>query len=366
MIEMLVQCEKPYSIHFLENIFTSPELKNKLHSFSQKKIIIADSKVAQLYGINLQNILNCELISFPHGEQNKTRETKQQIENELFKKKLGRDTLIIALGGGVTTDISGFIAATYCRGVPCIYIPTTLLAMVDASIGGKTGINTPFGKNTVGTFTQPNAVFIDSYFLETLSEPEFMSGFIELLKHSLIYDKALYLELKKNINSIKSKNYSYLNEIIYKSCLIKKQIVEQDETESSLRAILNFGHNIAHAIETIENYSMPHGTAVAIGMIVESYLSTRLNLLSNQEFEDIKQFIESTGLNLTTNAFNHKNQFISLLQQDKKTKNNDCHFILLQSIGQVFTNNSNQYTHIVKSDILNETLDWAQDYFSCL
>ena len=189
-----------------------------------RRAIITDSNVAPLYGSQFEG----ELFIFPAGEEHKTRATKEHLENQLFEKGFGRDTCIVALGGGVVNDLAGFLAATYCRGVPLVLIPTTLLAMVDASIGGKNGVNTPFGKNMVGTFYPPQKVIIDTRFLETLPPREFLNGKMEMIKHGLIADSALFASLEGPYN---------LEKVIFENRRIKEEIVQADEKETGMRHI---------------------------------------------------------------------------------------------------------------------------------
>lgn len=331
-VDYCAAIDKRFAILVDENIFF---LGKKLLAFFQKKKIPA------------------ELFSVPAGEKNKTRETKQLLEDQLLEKKFGRDSCFIAIGGGVTTDIVGFLAATYCRGVPVIYFPTSLLAMVDASVGGKTAVNTPFGKNLIGTFTQPLSVWIDVESLETLPPSEWENGLVEMLKHGLIADKDYFIELK-NYNENKSIDW------IVKSCQIKKAIVEQDEHDLGIRQLLNYGHTIGHGIESIANYKISHGQAVALGIMVESYIAMQLGVLSKAVFEVIYQAFQP----IQSSVFQHLDLFMQSLQRDKKSKKNIPHFVLLQDIGkpQVI---DNQYSFPVSDKIIHQALIWAKESLSC-
>jgi 3-dehydroquinate synthase len=312
---------------------------------------------AQLEASNL----SVELLCIKAGEKNKTREAKQQLEDALLDKKLGRDTFLIALGGGVVTDLVGFVAATYCRGIPVMYLPTTLLAMVDASIGGKTGVDTPFGKNLIGLFYQPEAVFMDLNVLSTLPNNEWSNGVVEILKHGLIRDKELFQHLQKNTLTLH--NPEHLVEIIYQSCLIKKEIIEQDEQDLGLRQLLNFGHTIGHAIERLEQFKISHGEAVAIGMLVEAHLATLVGVLDLAIVKEIELTLQQYELPLKTAAFNDKVAFKQALELDKKAANSQVYFVLLSGIG---TTHSKQNKHVfsVDASCLDQSLRWAYKKFA--
>ncbi|MDA9271809.1 3-dehydroquinate synthase, partial [bacterium] len=265
-----IHASTPYPIYIGQQLLETALLADCCTQINKRLVIITDTNLVNSLGIQLQQQLQQQglqalLLACPAGEIHKTRETKQQLEDELLARQYGRDTCLIALGGGVVTDLVGFLAATYCRGLPVIYVPTTLLAMVDASIGGKTGVNTPHGKNLIGTFTQPQAVFMDINTLNTLPENEWHNGMAEMIKHSLIADATIFKLLQQNVEKIIQRDAIFLIDMIHASCLIKKNIVEQDEQEQGLRQLLNFGHTIGHAIETIEHYRLSHGEAVAIG-----------------------------------------------------------------------------------------------------
>jgi 3-dehydroquinate synthase len=283
----------------------------------------------------LQNQVPYKII-IPSGERYKTLSTCQHIWNELFKANADRNTLLINLGGGVIGDMGGFCAATYKRGIPFIQIPTTLLSQVDASIGGKLGIDYHDIKNSIGVFCNPQAVFIDTFFLNTLSHEERKSGFAEMLKHALIADSEQWHQIKK-LNPIE---YEKLNPFLTASLLIKKNIVEQDPYEKGIRKSLNFGHTIGHAIESSSFQTtepLLHGEAVAYGMVAEAYLSIKGADLSQHEFREIK----TTIFNIY-GSFKFKNQdpqqLLALMRQDKKNEGEGINFSLLPTIGSVKVN----------------------------
>lgn len=364
---LTIQFEKTYPIYIENDVFKTHWIEY-CKKLTQRLVIITDSNLIDTLGQDLKACLrtaniDADLLCIPAGENNKTRETKQQLEDALFNKKLGRDTCLIAVGGGVVTDLVGFVAATYCRGIPVMYLPTTLLAMVDASMGGKTGVDTPFGKNLIGAFYQPDAVFMDLNVLNTLPTPEWGNGVVEMLKHGLIRDKALFEHLQENSQNLH--HPEHLLEVIYKSCLIKKEIIENDERDMGVRQLLNFGHTIGHAIELIEQFQIRHGEAVAIGMLVEAYLSVLMGILDIAVLDDIEQTLRHYQLPLKTTAFNDITAFKNALALDKKATNNQVYFVLLSAIG---TTHSTQNKHVFSADsaLLEESLVWAYEKFRCL
>lgn len=355
-----------YPIYIENNLLDSALLKECCLKLNKRPVIITDSNLVNL-GKRLKDTLQeqgliSELLVFPAGEIHKTRETKQLLEDELLTRQYGRDTCLIALGGGVVSDLVGFIGATYCREIPVIYIPTTLLAMVDASIGGKTAVNTPYGKNLIGTFTQPHAVFIDTNTLKTLPKREWHNGMAEIIKHSMIADADLFYMLQSNSAKIKNHDFALLIDIIYRNCLIKKNIVEQDEKEQGIRKLLNFGHTIGHAIEKIENYNISHGEAIAIGMLVETQLSIQHGYLNPDTLAILDKILKDYGLPLKTRAFQNKDILRKTLMLDKKAINNTPYFVLLDEIGK--PHNHNGYCVSLDSIYLENALNWAAENFA--
>ena len=318
-------------------------------SLSKRGALLVDAHIAQTHGATIQKALGYELISIPSGEIHKTRELKEQLENELLKRQMGRDALIVGMGGGVTTDLVGFLASTYLRGVPLVLIPTTLLGMVDAAIGGKTGVDTPFGKNTIGSFYLPKAVFIESRFLKTLPKQELKNGLSEILKYGLIQDEALWNRCRHWEKDLES--------LIHASIRCKIHIVEQDfEEKGGLRRTLNFGHTVGHALELLSHFQMPHGEAVALGSMAESYLSHLLGYLSLDSLETILQFYRKLGY-----AF-QKFDPIALLEamkRDKKSQNGEPRFVLIDRIGHCVPFNG-EYCTAVKPSMLQKMIEWME------
>ena len=301
-------------------------------------------------------------IILPAGEQKKTIETVQKIWMAMNEAKLDRKALVINLGGGMVGDIGGFAASTYMRGVDFIQIPTTLLAQIDSSVGGKTGINFGGIKNLIGTFNQPVGVLIDTQTLQSLPKREFVSGFAEMIKHGLISDKDYF----ENVISKKPEEFSQeeLVELITRSCAIKKQIVENDETESGSRKLLNFGHTIGHAIEALSletDNSLLHGEAVSIGMVAEAKISQLRNMISERELQAIKNALNETGLptSLRREALPDGRQesqinIFKKMHSDKKNEKGVINFTLLSSIGKAVINQND-----ISEEIINQALKYV-------
>lgn len=331
-----------------------------LNTLASRFAIITDDQIAPLYGESLRKSLSdsgldTHLFTFPHGEEYKTRSTKELLENQMFENGLGRDTCIIAVGGGVVTDLAGFIAATYCRGVPLVMIPTSLLGMVDASIGGKTGVNVPYGKNMVGCIYQPQKVVIDTSILKSLPQKELANGFAETIKHGLVADNKLFEYLEKHSEQLLAQEPATIETVIYESCRIKKEIVEHDEKEKGRRHLLNFGHTIGHALERLSHYSLSHGEAVAIGLVVESYLSMKLGGLNQRSFDRIKNILRQYGLPLQPPTPFPAQDVLSAMALDKKAINGQPRFVMIDAIGSPHSFNS-QYCTVINAATIKDSL----------
>ncbi len=318
----------------------------KKNSAANEYAIITDSNVAKIYGEKLlkdfeKNNLHAHLIVFPAGEKSKTRATKEKIENHMMNLNLRRDTCIIALGGGVVGDVAGFVAATYMRGIPYMQVPTTLLSMVDSSIGGKVGIDTKDAKNVIGAFYQPKKVVIDISLLKTLPNSEISNGISEIIKHALIRDKDFFHFIEKNIDRIMNCDEDTLIKVIKRSCEIKAFVVAEDEKEKGIRKILNYGHTIGHAIESSLNYKISHGNAIAIGMSYAAKLSARLGFLHEGSVIRQNNLFQYAGLphKLSHHKLKPK-KILEHVQYDKKILNGKINFILLNSIGDAVISDS--------------------------
>lgn len=322
--------------------------------------VVTDSNVEKLYaekfiGELKKIIKNVHLISFPAGESSKSKEMKSHIEDLMFELKLGRDSAVIALGGGVVGDLAGFVASTYMRGLPYIQIPTTLVACVDSSIGGKTGIDTKYGKNLIGAFHQPRAVFIDTTTLKTLKRKEVSEGLAEVIKYGVIRDGEFFQYLHKNIKDSYTFKEEVLNHIIKTGCIIKADVVEKDEKESNLRKILNFGHTVGHAIEQLSEYKISHGEAISIGMVIESEIALSVTGWDKQDHNDLKKLINKTDLPLELPDNMESENIIEIMKKDKKVRKGTIEMSLPDSIGKMY-NDSGQYGIKVEEDLIHSVL----------
>jgi 3-dehydroquinate synthase len=357
MLTITVQTIPSYPLHIDEGLLFGQALLACCQAHGNTVVIVTDENIAPLYAqalkAHLEQICKVHLIVCPAGETYKTRQTKAMIEDEMLSLGCGRDTCLVALGGGTITDLAGFVAATYCRGIPAILCPTSLLAMADASIGGKTGLNTAFGKNLIGTFSQPVAVFMDTKTLDSLPEPLYREGLSEVLKHALIHSPALFEQLQQD-SPLKRDN---ITDILLASCKVKCHYVEQDPYEAGPRKVLNYGHTIGHALETLSDYQLSHGQAVAIGLLLESLLSMQLGLLPSVSYERIKTAILKDALfpSPLPEAYCQIDPLISLMRADKKAKANIPHFVLLKEIGQPYIQQG-KYAHPVEGSILKDLL----------
>lgn len=323
---------------------------------TDKCAIITDSNVKNLYGKNLLKFikdqgLGVELFDFPAGENSKKWEVAGKIGRALAKKEFNKNSLIIALGGGVVGDLAGFIASFYKRGISCIQIPTTLIGQIDSGIGGKTGVDIPEGKNLFGTFYQPKAVIIDIDFLKSLPAKEIQNGLAEAIKYGMIQNVELFKYLEENYLS---RSEEFYLKTIKESVKIKVGIVEQDEKETELRKILNYGHTIGHAIETIEQYKISHGAAIGLGMAYEGRISNQMNLLSGKDLERQNKLIQAVGLPIHYKG--RAESLIKAMKIDKKSKFGKIYFILPTKIGEI-RREENQVAFPVDISLLEKVLD---------
>ena len=326
-----------YPIYVGEGLIENYDLLKK-HISNKKVAIITNSKVASLYLKKVTNILSNEKdiipIILPDGEAFKNLETLNLIYDALLTNKANRQATLIALGGGVIGDITGFAAATFMRGVDFIQIPTTLLSQVDSSVGGKTGINHQLGKNMIGAFYQPKCVIADISLLKTLPDKELSAGLAEVIKYGLIRDSIFFEWLENNIAGIMKRDPQLLIQSVICSCQNKADIVEADEFESGIRAILNLGHTFGHAIETATGYGKwLHGEAIATGMVMAAYLSEQMGWLSKEENKRIKSLIIQANLPINPPEIS-KQKFLDLMQLDKKTKEDQISLVLQKGIGK--------------------------------
>ncbi|MEW6518331.1 MAG: 3-dehydroquinate synthase [Thermodesulfobacteriota bacterium] len=321
---------------------------------AKRYVVIADDRVAALYGRMLIDSLtgqgiSCELLVFPHGEASKNMTTIARLTSSLAQLGVDRKDCLIALGGGVTGDITGFVAAIYMRGIPFVQVPTTLLAQVDSSVGGKTGVDIPEGKNLVGAFYQPRAVYIDSQVLTSLPSAELLNGLAEVIKYGVIYDRDFFDFLAARREQILHLQLPVLEEVIVRCCQIKAAVVAADEKEADLRRILNYGHTLGHAVEAASDFAIAHGMAVAMGMVAANKLAQAKSLLAPQEAERISQVIAGFGLPVIIPRNLDPQRMKSFLKTDKKAVAGRPFFVLPTAIGQV----------IITDDVAEELIDLA-------
>jgi len=326
-------------------------------------VVVSDSNVAGLYAAALTAKLR-ELgrrvaapIVFPAGEQSKSRRVKSRVEDRMFRSGLGRDTVVVALGGGVVGDVAGFVAATYARGVELVQIPTSLLAMVDSSIGGKTGLDVPWGKNLIGAFHQPAIVLIDPRLLGTLDPAQFRAGMAEVVKHAVIRDRPLFKFIEANLAGIIRKDEELLAELIARNCRIKAAVVEEDERESNLRQILNFGHTVGHAVEACCGYRLLHGEAVAAGMCVEADLARRMGLLAGEAARQVSALLQRLKLPVDLAGLKiSAEKLIELTALDKKARQGRPKYALPCAVGEMARAVGGSYVHEVDERLAREAL----------
>lgn len=302
--------------------------------------IITDSNVEILYAKSLQeNLQNkcmkASLFSFAPGESQKTLDTVKDVYTFLIQEGFNRKDLLFAVGGGVVGDLTGYVAATYLRGIDFIQIPTTLLAQTDSSIGGKTGVDFDSYKNMVGAFKMPRLVYMNITVLQSLDNRQFFSGFAEVMKHGLIKDANFYEWLITNMYEICERDLDTLEEMIMRSCTIKKLVVEKDPTEQGDRALLNFGHTIGHAIEKARNFDLFHGECVALGCVAAAHISLKRELISTEEYYEIRDMFVPFYLPITVENI-VPSEIVTLTRSDKKMEAGTIKFILLKKIGKAF------------------------------
>jgi len=335
--------ERSYPIYIGEGLISNYELIGQ-HLPHKKIAIITNDLVADIYLAPLINSLSPhkDVISIflPDGEKYKNTDSLNIIYSQLLKNKADRNTTLIALGGGVIGDITGFAAATYMRGINFIQMPTTLLSQVDSSVGGKTGINHPQGKNMIGAFYQPKCVITDVNVLSTLPRRELSAGLAEVIKYGLIRDVRFFKWLEDNIQSLVAMNLDLLIEAILQSCQNKADVVEADEFESGIRAILNLGHTFGHAIEVAQGYgNWLHGEAVSAGMVMAARLSQGMDWLSDKDVKRIIKLIKNAGLPTKPPTIPVK-KYLELMMLDKKTKDGQINLVLQKSIGEAVLTNA--------------------------
>jgi len=332
------------------------------HCPAARYAVLADARVAELYGGRLIAGLRdagmpAELLAFPGGEGQKTRETWAALSDRMLAAGLGRDAAVIALGGGVAGDVAGFVAATYLRGLPWVAVPTTLLAMIDASIGGKTGVDVPAGKNLVGAFHQPALVVADLDTLATLAPAQVAAGMAEAVKHGVVGDAEYFGLLERERRGIAARETAALERVVVRSVEIKAAVVASDERETGRRAVLNFGHTIAHALEAVARFELPHGEAVAIGMAREARLAEQIEVAEAGTAERIRRLLEAYGLPVAVPAGVRLDDVLAAMRGDKKARAGAVRFALPRAIGVMHGDAARGWTIGVGEDLVRGVLE---------
>ena len=331
---------KRYPVILLPSLFTSPDWFDQIQFPSRKLTIVTNSIVGSLYLQKIKNIFKeknfiVSSVTIPDGEEYKQLNTVEKIYHELLRQGLDRKSFLIALGGGVITDITGFVASTYLRGIPYFQIPTSLLAQVDSSVGGKTGVNLEEGKNLIGTFYQPEGVMVGLDFLQSLPDREFREGLSEVIKASLLKGGEFFEFFRKNISMILGQDQKTLEEVIYQSIQFKGEIIQEDEKESGIRSILNYGHTLGHAFEKTLGYgALRHGEAVAVGMIGAAKIAEEMGMMSADLVNIHQKLLVRCGLPTSLPYSVNANIFIQSLLKDKKNVSGSLRMVLLEAIGK--------------------------------
>jgi 3-dehydroquinate synthase len=326
--------------------------------------VISDSHVGKLYGEKLVAELlgsgvRAELITFPAGEWNKTRETWSALSDRLVAARFGRDGAVLALGGGVVGDVAGFVAATYLRGIPWVQVPTTLLAMIDSSIGGKTGVDVVQGKNLLGAFYQPTLVVADLDVLATLPGPQLVAGMAEAIKHGVIADAGYFDLLAREHPAIVTRDLVALERVVVRSVEIKAEVVSADERDAGRRAVLNFGHTVGHAVEATSGYALLHGEAVAIGMALEARIAERNGTAEAGTAARIAALLERFGLPLEAPQGARVDDLLAAMGRDKKVRAGQIRLALPRRVGEMHGDAQLGWTVPISEDLLREILGAA-------
>jgi len=328
------------------------------HCPAARYALITDSTVARRYGHDLAHRVGaeCHLLEFPSGEWNKTRETWATLTDQMVQSGCGRDSAVLALGGGVVGDLAGFVAATYNRGIPYVQLPTTLLAMIDSSIGGKTGLDTKLGKNLVGAFHQPRFVLADIEVLATLPPHQLAAGIAEAIKHGAIADAAYLERTTQTRSSILAGEADAIEPLIRDSVRIKASAVSEDERDAGRRAILNFGHSIGHALEACTGYELLHGEAVSVGLVAEAAIGERIGVTSAGTSDELRSILESFDLPVRIPQSAEPSAIIEALMLDKKNRAGSARFALIHKLGSAAQTNTGNWTFDVDIRVVLETI----------
>ena len=337
------------------------DLKTGLVGSIKKFALVTDSNVKELYAEKIHEKLkeagyNTDLFVFEAGEKSKTRKTKEEIEDAMLEKGYRRDCCIIAIGGGVVTDLAGFVAGTFGRGVPFINYATTLLSAADASVGGKTAVDTPLATNLIGLFNQPKKVYLDIKAWNTLPKRQICSGLAETIKHACISDKNFFEYIEKNIEEILALKTEVCEHIAEENCKIKYKVVMKDERESGLREILNLGHTVGRAIETVSEYKLLHGEALSIGLVAEIKLAYKLGYVTAEERDKVINLLEKANLPITIPEYIDREKLVKKLYTDKKVRDGKLRFVLQKGIGNVVEFENGQFATPISEEVAKEII----------
>ncbi len=321
--------------------------------------VISDDRVAELYGRETVDAcrragLKADLYTFPEGEASKTRDTWSTLTDALLSDGLGRDAVVVAVGGGVTGDLAGFVAATYLRGIPVVQVPTSLVAMIDASVGGKTGVDVPWGKNLVGAFHRPRVVIADPETVKTLPEEERAQGLAEALKHGAILDRPYFEKLTEESAALMAGEPRATYSAVLRSVELKARIVSDDEREEGRRQVLNFGHTLGHALEAASDYEVGHGSAVAAGMVLEAGLGERLGVTEAGTREGLGEALSAFGLGSVPSRAWDLDSVLRYLIADKKVRSGRPRYVLLERLGVIYR--KDDWSHEVPDEAVREVL----------
>jgi 3-dehydroquinate synthase len=331
------------------------------HAPAQRYAIITDSVVGPMYGPAIAERLgggsHCSLFQFTAGERHKNRSTWQELTDSMLAAGFGRDTTLIALGGGVVGDLAGFVAATYMRGIPYVQVPTTSLAMIDSSVGGKTGVDTAHGKNLVGAYHQPRLVIADIATLNTLPRRQLAAGLAEAVKHGTIADASYLEQLASQSKLILDLDPATLIGVVRRSVEIKARVVVEDEREDGKRAVLNFGHTIAHGLEAVAHYELLHGEAVAIGMLAEAEIGTKLGITEETVPAALREAMLELDLPVTRPAGVELGELLEHVEYDKKKRGGSVRFALPARLGEMARDRTGAWTQVVPRSVIRDAWD---------
>ena len=356
-VELKKVVDDSYDVQIGRNLISDlvEDLKNGLVGGISKFAVITDSTVEPLYGIPVLTALReagyaADLFVFPAGEKSKVRATKEMLEDAMLAKEYRRDCCVIAVGGGVVTDLAGFLAGTFGRGVPFINYATTLLSAADASIGGKTAVDTELATNLIGLIYQPLKVYVDIDTWKTLPEKQLVNGLAETIKHACLADRELFQYLEEHSQDILACDPAACTYISEHNCEVKYKVVMKDEKEKNLREILNLGHTVGRAIETVSQYRLLHGEAVAIGMAAQALLGCKCGYLTKEECHRVISLMEKTGLPVAVPEYIDRESLVRKLYTDKKVRDGKLRFVFQKGIGDVMTFGEEVYAGEVPED----------------